>query len=273
MTIASLPPEPVQPALATMIGIDVGKARLDAHADPNDRSRQFANDKCGRRALRNRALQLGAQRVALEPAGRFHRELHQCLAAAGIEVVVVNPRWARHFARSLGQEARNDSVDAAVLALHARLQVAQGSRPKARNLQELSDLVAARRNLVGCRQSLRKSAAEFCEAAASSLEPVIAECTGNILALEAKMQAPVNADEALLRRAGIIQSVPGCGFVNAASLCADLPEPGSVSARRAAALIGVAPYDCDSGSSQGRRRIRAICCTWPRPRRSAGIRI
>ena len=143
-----------------------------------------------------------------------------------------------------------------MLALYARLQVAQGSQPKARNLQELSDLVAARRNLVGHRQSLRKSASEFCAAAASSLEPVIAECSGNIRELEAKMQALIADDEALRRRAAIIQSVPGCGFVNAASLCADLPELGTVSARKAAALIGVAPYDCDSGTSQGRRRIR-----------------
>ena len=118
-----MPTPTVTPIVA---GVDVGKSRLDAHVLPLDQSRSFANDKCGRRALRNWVLRLGAQRVALEPTGRYHRALHQGLVEAGIEVVVVNPRWSRHFARALGQEAKNDPVDAAVLALYARLQVAQG---------------------------------------------------------------------------------------------------------------------------------------------------
>ena len=98
------------------VGIDVSKARLDAHVDPTGASCSFDNDKCGRRALRNWALKEGAGRAALEPTGHFHRPLHQCLTDAGIEVVAVNPRRTCNFAGSIGNEAKNDLEDAEVLA-------------------------------------------------------------------------------------------------------------------------------------------------------------
>ena len=130
------------------VGIDVSKASLGAYVEPTGTSRSFDNDKCGRRALRNWARQQGATRAALEPTGRFHRALHQCLTDAGIEVLVVNPRRTRNFARSIGREAKNDLTDAAVLALFARLQLAQASEPKAETLRQLGRVVF-RRNRVG----------------------------------------------------------------------------------------------------------------------------
>lgn len=148
----SLSPAPAG-TLPVTVGVDVGKRFLDAHADPLGHAQRFPNDKTGRRALRNWVRKRGALRVALEPTGRCHVRLHQCLAGSGIEVFLVNPRWARHFARSIGQEAKNDPVDASVLALCGRVHVARASQPKPRILQELSDLLAVRRNAVEVRQS------------------------------------------------------------------------------------------------------------------------
>lgn len=87
-------------------------------------------------------------------------------------------------------------------------------------------------------------------------DPLLAGCDQTVRDCEAAMHDLVDSDPALRRRAQIIQSVPGCGFLNAACLCACVPELGSVTARQAAALVGVAPCACDSGASQGRRRIR-----------------
>lgn len=129
------------------------------------------------------------------------------------------------------------------------LNVVQAAAPKPRIQPEPSDFVAARRNLVGLRLSLRKAASEFCDDAAAHLEPVLAECDRDIQRLEEKTQALIAGDE-------VIAPVPGCGPLTAADLCADLPELGSVSARQAATLGGVAPYDCESGVSKGRRLIR-----------------
>lgn len=122
---SSTPPE-------VTVGIDVSKVRLDAHVEPTGAARSFDNDKCGRRALRNWALREGAGQAALEPTARYHRALHQCLADAGIEVVVVNPRRTRNFAHSIGKEAKNDLTDAEVLAVFARLQLGEASEPRPR---------------------------------------------------------------------------------------------------------------------------------------------
>ena len=96
-------------------GIDVGKAKLDVHIAEGSLERQFHNDKCGRRALRNWLLKRAVTGAVLESTGRYHRNLHQCLCDAGIETVVVNPLRSRRFAEALGLFAKNDRVDAAIV--------------------------------------------------------------------------------------------------------------------------------------------------------------
>ena len=253
---ADTPAAEPQPAVVTTVGVDVSKARLDACSDPGGERRSFANDRPGRRALRDWARRLGAQRVAMEPTGRYHRQLHQCLDAAGVEVVLVNPRRTRNFARSIGQEAKNDLADAQLLALFARLGLGKGSSPKKQSLQELADLVVTRRSLVKHRDAMRKNKREVCANAGQHMEKTLAEADRGINQLEASIEALLQADEGLRRRAEIIRSVPGCGLITAAVLCAELPELGEIGQAQAAALVGVAPYDQDSGQTRGARRIR-----------------
>ena len=248
-TTASTAPE-------VTVGIDVSKARLDAHVEPTGAARSFDNDKCGRRALRNWARREGARRAALEPTGRFHRPLHQCLADAGIEVVVVNPRRTRNFARSIGKEAKNDLTDAEVLAVFARLQLGEASEPRAETLQQLADLVGARRNLLESLDALRKASREYFEDAANSMRRSIETIREDIAGLDTRIAARMRSEEGLKRRSEIIRSVPGCGVVTAAVLCAEMPELGAVGHPQAAALAGVAPFDRDSGQTRGTRRIR-----------------
>ena len=126
-------------------GIDVGKSKLDAHILDRALDRQFNNDKTGRRALRNWLLKHGVTRAVFEPTGRYHRNLHQCLAEAGLETVLVNPLRSRRFAEAIGQLAKNDRVDAAMLARLGLLDNLDPSPPQARNLQQLSDLLTLRR--------------------------------------------------------------------------------------------------------------------------------
>ena len=253
---ADTPAAEPQPAVVTTVGVDVSKARLDGCSDPGGERRSFANDRPGRRALRDWARRLGAQRVAMEPTGRYHRQLHQCLDAAGVEVVLVNPRRTRNFARSIGQEAKNDLADAQLLALFARLGLGKGSSPKKQSLQELADLVVTRRSLVKHRDAMRKNKREVCANAGQHMEKTLAEADRGINQLEASIEALLQADEGLRRRAEIIRSVPGCGLITAAVLCAELPELGEIGQAQAAALVGVAPYDQDSGQTRGARRIR-----------------
>lgn len=245
-----------QPTSIVVAGIDVGKSGLDAHILAGNLQRHFKNDHSGRRALRNWLLKHAVKRAVFEPTGRYHRRLHQCLFEAGLQTVLVNPLRSRRFAESLGQFAKNDRVDAAMLARFGQLDNLETTPPQQRNLQLLSDLLALRRKLVAQRDALRKLCAELAPEAAACPSASCQALQGDVAACEQRMLDCIAADAALARRAEIIQSVPGCGPLTAACLCAELPELGTLARRPAAALLGVAPFDCDSGQHRGRRHIR-----------------
>ena len=237
-------------------GIDVGKSKLDAHILEGSLERPFNNDQCGRRALRNWLLKHGVTRAVLEPTGRSHRNLHQGLFDAGIETVLVNPLRSRRFAEAIGKLAKNDRVEAAMRARFGLLDGLEATPPQPHNLQLLSDLLALRRKLLKQFGALRKLCAE--------LDPEAAGCPGATLeAFQAdsadcdrRMCQCIAADTALSRRDAVIQSIPGCGPVTAACLCADMPELGTLGRRQAASLFGLAPFDRDSGQHRGGRSIR-----------------
>ena len=244
------------PSSPVVAGIDVGKRWLDAHILDGARERRFDNTQVGRRALRNWLLKHDVERVVFEPTGRFHRNLHQCLGDAGLETVPVNPLRSRRFAEAIGVLAKNDRVDAAMLARYGLLDGLEGSPPPSRNLVLLSDLLALRRKLVEQLAALRKLRDELdpelrggADPAADGLRDAITDC-------DSRMRQCIAADAALARRAAIVESIPGFGPVNAACLCADMPELGSLDRRQAASLFGIAPFDADSGSHRGARHVR-----------------
>ncbi len=209
-------------------GIDVGKSKLDAHILAGSLERQFNNDKCGRRALRNWLLKHGVTRAVLEPTGRYHRNLHQCLFDAGIETVLVNPLRSRRFAEAIGRLAKNDRVDASMLARFGLLDSLETSPPQPANLCLLSDLLALRRKLVEQLGALRKLCAELAPEAAACPAATLEACQADSADCHRRMRVCIAADAALSRRAAIIQSIPGFGPVNAACLCADMPELGTL---------------------------------------------
>ncbi len=232
-----------QPHSIVVAGIDVGKSKLDAHILEGSLERPFHNDQCGRRALRNWLLKHGVTRAVLEPTGRYHRNLHQGLSDAGIETVVINPLRSRRFAEAIGKLAKNDRVDAAMLARFGLLDGLEASPPQPRNLQLLSDLLALRRKLVEQLGALRKLCAELDPEAAGCPGTTLAAFQSDIADCDRRMRQCIAADAELTRRDASIQSIPGCGPVNAACLCADMPELGTLGRRQAAALFGLAPFD------------------------------
>ena len=129
-------------------GIDISKSQLDVHLDPGGRSRCFDNDTRGRGRLLEWLLEQGVQRVVLEPTGRYHRRLHRDLHQAGLEVVVVNPLRSRRFAESVGQWAKTDRVDAAMLARYGHLRGLHPTPPQPEPLVQLRDLLGLRRQWV-----------------------------------------------------------------------------------------------------------------------------
>src|SRR5690348_13156528 len=239
----------------TFVGIDVAKRRLDIHPRP-PRGR-FTNDHDHQAvaALAEPPAALTPTLVVLEATGGLEVRLAAALAAAGLPVAVVNPRQVRAFARATGRLAKTDRLDAEVIA-----RFAEAVRPPVRPLPDeatrrLAALVARRRQLLEMlvaernrRHMADPTLRDGIDAHLRWLEEAL-DAIGRDLG-EAVQASPVwRAKEELLR------SVPGVGPVSARTLLAELPELGSLTRRQAAALVGVAPVNHDSGRMRGKRRI------------------
>ena len=177
-----------EPSPNVVAGIDVGKSKLDVHLLHCVVDQVFRNDQCGRRAVRNWLPRHGVTRAVYEPLGRYHRNLQQCLADAGIETVLVNPLRSRRFAEALGRVAKNDRVGAGMLARFGLLDELAATFPRAENLRQLRDLLALRRKLpdqlgtlCGLCAELDPQTADYAAAAREALRAGIAACERRML--------------------------------------------------------------------------------------------
>lgn len=241
------------------LGIDVAKARLDVVLQPTGEARQFANDAQGTAALRDWLAGQLVGLVVLEATGGYERLCAATLTVAGIPVAVVNPRQAREFARSMGQLAKTDRIDAALLAQLARVldQSPQRQRYLARPPQaaqeELRALVLRRRQLVDMRVAETHRLEHATRYTGKSIRAVIKTLDRQLAAIDADIDSHLRTHHAVARE--LLDSVKGVGPATIASLLAELPELGQVSGKRLSVLVGVAPLNCDSGQHRGQRHI------------------
>ena len=240
---------------STYVGIDVSKHWLDVGIRPARRAERLANDEAGIEAV---VAQLGAvapERIVLEASGGLELPLVAALAAAALPVVVVNPRQVRDFARATGRLAQTDALDAQVLA-----HFAEAVRPELRPLpdaetQALRDLVARRRQLVAMLVAERQRRRAARAAVRPAIEAHIAWLQQALAQLDDQLQTSVQLSPHWRAHDQLWRSVPGVGPQLARTLLAQLPELGQLDRRRIAALVGVAPYNRDSGQWRGSRSI------------------
>lgn len=237
------------------VGIDVSKARLDAHVRPNGEAFAVANDEAGVADLIARLATGGACLVVLEATGGLQDRAAAALAAAGLYVAVVNPRQVRDFARATGRLAKTDQLDAAILAAFA-----EAVKPEPRGLpdaerQGLIDLVARRRQLVEMRAAEKIRRSQLAAALRPRLDQHLAFLDAAIAELDRDTGQALRGSSAWRANDDLLASVPGIGPVARAVLAAKLPELGQLNRRQIAALVGVAPFNRDSGQMRGRRVI------------------
>ena len=235
----------------THVGIDVSKHQLDlAIRGRPEEDNRLANDPQGIASVCQCLTRLAPERIVVEATGGWERPLALALQAAGLPVAVVNPRQARAFGRASGQLAKTDRMLAEMAAL---------MRPPVRplpdaDLQALRVLVGRRRQLADmCAQEQNHlaSADPSLHAHIQGLDWMLAELESLNQAIQARLRNhPIWSDQAERLR-----SVPGIGPAAAAVLVAELPEPGRLSRRQVAALMGVAPLNRDSGQLRGQRHI------------------
>jgi transposase len=219
------------------------------------------NDAAGVRRLIHR-LRGVAQRVALvavEATGGYERTLLAGMLAARWTVARVNPLHVRRFAQSRGLLAKTDRIDAAVLADFARLNAdrIRPMQPVADNARMLRELTARRRQLVEqCVANQSQLEHATLPAVRQSTRRTIAHLRREIATLEAEIQQAIDQDPPLLRRQRTLLRVPGIGPRVSRILVSELPELGQLDRRKIAALVGVAPFNDDSGAHRGRRHIQ-----------------
>lgn len=244
---------------ASFVGIDVAKAELVVAERPGDARWATPNDDAGIRALLTRLRAAAPALVVLEATGGYELAAVGALAAAGLPVVVVNPRQVRDFARATGQLAKTDVLDAGVLALFAE-RVRPEPRPLATEAQEsLEALLTRRRQLLEMLSAERNRLGQVfgreTKLVKRSLKQHIAYLERELRVTDTELGERIRESPAWREQEDLLRSVPGVGRVLAVTLLAELPELGRLTRKEVAKLVGVAPLNRDSGTLRGRRLI------------------
>jgi transposase len=243
-------------SFSCFVGIDVSKNSFDVCVGPEAGSWHLASDAAGRRELLRLLPTPGQCLIVCEATGGYERSLVADLMEAGHLVAVVNPRQVRDFAKAFGILAKTDRLDASVLARYAQHVRPRPLAETSEKQSELSQLVSRRRQLVGLRTS-EKNRLETVSAKAvkRSLQQTIDHLNKQITRIEREILTLVESHDHWNQKASLIQSVPGIGPTVSVSLVAEVPELGQLNRQQIAALVGVAPFNRDSGKFRGQRRI------------------
>ncbi|UWU90231.1 IS110 family transposase [Bradyrhizobium sp. CB1015] len=240
-----------------VVGIDVAKGKVDACIRPLSQRQTFPSTAEGHRKLVAWLRKHKVAKAVMEASGGYERDWARVLRQAGIEVRIVDPKRVRSFARSAGRLAKNDTIDAEMIAWFAETfdEVLDQIHDAARD--ELAALVKARKALIDLRTRLQSQNEHAVPGAVQKAHArVLKGLDIETAKIEDAITATIKATPAFAKRAEIIESVPGLGDVASAVLLAGLPELGTVREEVAAALLGAAPYDDDSGKRRGERHIK-----------------
>ena len=237
------------------VGIDVSKAQVDVAVRPTGRRWVMSYDEAGSKELVSQMVDLGPALVLLEATGGLELPLVAALAAAALPVVVVNPRQVRDFARATGTLAKTDSLDAAVLA-----HFADAVRPSVRPLRDaeaqvLNSLTARRRQVMTMLVSEKNRLGTAISAVRPRIETHIAWLDQELRDLDQELRQSLRRSPVWREKDDLLRTVPGVGEQLSLTLLADLPELGALDRRQIAALVGVAPFNRDSGTLRGRRAV------------------
>jgi len=236
------------------VGVDVSKDHLDVATEPNAESCRFTNDPTGIDRLIDWLDQRQPTLVVLEATGGYEIPLATALHIAQMPALVANPRQVREFARASGILAKTDRIDAAVLARFGPGTDAQARPVPDEQARQLKALVARRRDLVemiGAENNRLKQAPPV---VAKQIQWHITWLKQQLDKLDDDISNEIRRSPVWREKDDLLQSMPGIGPVSSFALIAELPELGNVSDKAIAALVGVAPYNCDSGQFRGQRR-------------------
>lgn len=238
-------------------GIDVDSRELEVHVGASGKGWRVPQSHAGREELIHELKRLEVSKVALESSGRYERPIADALANAGFIVYRVNPRQARDFAKGLGILAKTDRLDAKVLAIMAEKLEHRAWQPPSAVQDERRALVERRLDLVEAKtRELNRLVQELPRLVLASVRRQIAALDRELERIERALRESLREDPEASARIDVLSQQKGVGWVTAVTLLTLVPELGTVTRTRIAALVGVAPFACESGSMRGRRAIR-----------------
>lgn len=240
-----------------VVGIDVAKDKVDACIRALSQRQTFPSTPEGRRTLICWLRKHKVGKAAMEASGGYERDWAKALREAGIETLIVDPKRVRNFARSAGQLAKNDPIDAEMIAWFAETFIEAKGKAYDEAREKLGQIVNARQALLDLQTSLHNRSEHSAPTVVQKMQArLLKNIALEVAKLEAAIAALIKASAHFTELAEIIESVPGLGEITCAGLIAAMPELGQVSNETAAALLGVAPYDEDSGKRRGDRHIQ-----------------
>jgi transposase len=237
-----------------VIGIDVSKKFLDLSVRPSGERRRFAQDS-GLVELVKFVEETGARLVVMEATGGLQGPCAAALAARGIAVAVVNPRQVRDFARASGKLAKTDAIDSDVLAHFGAAMDPTPTPLPDETTRDLQDAVVRRAQLVSMVATEKNRLAQASKPMRMDIELHIAWLKKRIAELDKDIGTKIRASPIWREKEDLLRSIPGFGKVVASVLLTSLPELGTLDRQKIAALVGVAPFNRDSGTLRGTRRI------------------
>lgn len=238
------------------VGIDVGKSQLDICIHESDQHWCAGNDASDIKALAGKLARYKLARIVVEATGGYERDLVEACAERGLPVVVVQPMQVRSFARIRGVMAKTDKMDAHVIAEFGAMMQPVVRPISSKNIRAFRELLARKRQLNEMRTQELNRQQKASKVVTRSHVAMIKLLDKEIAWVNDKLAAAMNEIEEWQQTYELLSSVPGIGDGVAFTLLGELPELGNLNNREVAALCGLAPFNRDSGSMKGKRRIK-----------------
>ncbi|HBC3855496.1 TPA: IS110 family transposase [Vibrio parahaemolyticus] len=238
------------------VGVDTGKTQLDIHIRPLDIFFSVENTDKGIKKALGIINKYSPERIVIESTGRLEMPFVLACTEANLPIVRANPVHIKRFAGAIGRRAKNDRLDAELIAHYGEAIKPQLTIIKAENIRLMSDLVIRRNQLLSMQTMEKNRIQVLPKSLHSTIKPMLTAMKNQITKIESKLVKLIEDSPEYQSKNTILQSVPGIGNIAAASIISNVPELGYITNKQAASLIGVAPITRESGRYKGKRVIQ-----------------
>ncbi len=238
------------------VGVDTGKSQLDIYIRPLDIFFTVPNNDKGIKEAVKTIKKYSPQRIVVEATGRLEMPFIIACSEANLPFVIANPIHIKRFAGAIGRRAKTDKLDAKLIAHYSEAISPNLTQLKPENMRLMSDLVARRQQILTMQTMEKNRLQSLPKHLAATIKPVLTVFKNQIEKTEQKILSLIESCPEYQNKNLLLQSVPGIGKVAAASIISNVPELGLITNKQAAALIGVAPINRESGRYKGKRVIQ-----------------